>query len=85
MGTKNQGTGSNRRPDSFFILYQNLFGGRKIFLADTADFTNEIIGEVFPLGALLVFVIFPAADIANVYHDLCSFLAEMECFLTLIT
>jgi hypothetical protein len=55
-----------------------LFSRGKIFLADTADFADEIIGEILPLGALLVFVIFPAADAADVYHDCSPFFKKVK-------
>ena len=42
--------------------------GAELVLADAAELAGEIVGQVFPLGALLVLVIDPAANIANILH-----------------
>ena len=59
----------NSRSDRSFFSGKS-FGRRKLLFAYSADFANEIIREVFPLCALLVFVILPAAHIAYVNHFL---------------
>ena len=40
----------------------------ELVLADAAELAGKIVGQVFPLGALLVLIIDPAAYIANVLH-----------------
>ena len=48
--------GSNRSLLDFF----------EVFLAGAAELADEVLGEVFPLGALLGLVIDPAAQLADV-------------------
>ena len=45
-------------------LRSSLRLGGKLVLADAAELAGKIVGQVFPLGALLVLIIDPAAYIA---------------------
>ena len=45
-----------------------LFFRAEIFFSCAAELACEIIGKIFPFRALLVFIIDPAAEIADVFH-----------------
>ena len=47
---------------------QSLFLNAELVLADTAEGALEIVADFFPLLALLVLIIDPAADFANIFY-----------------
>ena len=46
-----------------------LFNRAEVFLAHAAQLADEVFGQVFPLHAGFLFVINPAAHIANIFHS----------------
>ena len=53
---------------SLFLYRIGLLFGGELVLADAAELASEIVGQVFPFGALLILIIDPAAYIAYVLH-----------------
>lgn len=52
----------------FQETYYLLFSGAELILANMAELTGEIFGKIFPLYALLFFIIDPSANIAYILH-----------------
>ena len=50
------------------FLFCESFLGAEIVLAGAAELTGKIFRKVFPFHALLLFVLDPAAQIANILH-----------------
>jgi len=46
----------------------SLFSGGELILANVAELTGEIFGKIFPLDALLFFVVDPAANVTDIFH-----------------
>jgi len=48
----------------------SLFSGGELILANVAELTGEIFGKIFPLDALLFFVVDPAANVTYILHNI---------------
>jgi hypothetical protein len=65
-----------KRTDHSILFHDFLFAlflGSELVLANAAELTGEIFGQVFPLRSSLVLVIDPATNIANILHWSSSF------------
>ena len=54
------------------VVFYCLFFGSELVFANAAELAGEIIGKIFPLCALFVFIIDPAAYLAYIFHGYTS-------------